>query len=712
MKKFCHEAYLIQRLCLVYLFLLASIASRGGEQAVLVDEQAFINLSPSTYVHIDTANSLTIGDLIGERAKPHFELCTYKEIHHDHTEATIWYKIHIRNTSNDDRHMVFCVKNSTIPLLQVYIKMNNQLLETNPTGVTLPFDTRSIESRHFCYKLRLPANKITTIYCQIRPLGDSLNNPVFLFDEEYFFTSSMRENIFNGFFYGLMMFSVIASIIFYFGFSSTSEKLRFFLVSVLVIFMLWNLSLDGLAFQFLWPYSPWINQIAIFALPLVGVQCLSFFSSELYRVKIQNRWFYPLNVTLSILVVALISLYAFGKPELKLVHIISLIIGMLMFANMLFNAILHFKQNKRQAIYFLLAFFALLFCEVIILFRVFGDSFVLDFYNYSLKIFLGSQSIILTLVTFGKFKSHFLQSYVYEIEKQNGLLALKTQEIETKNRQIQYVNNELSVKNELVQKKNFELKHKNQIMFESMKYAQRIQNAILPDSTSLGTYSKEMFVFMKSKELLSGDFYFVSEKSSQLVIATVDCTGHGIPGALLSILGHDLLNMIVKEKNISSPRLILHNLQEEIQSIIKFRDMSIANVEGMDIGVVSIDNASKHLCYAGAKIPLIVFRKEKMFEFKGENFSIGNVLHDRKNDFEEYHFEVEQGDMVYTFTDGFADQFNERLVKFKKMNLKIVLSEISTLHVNAQKEELEKRFDQWKGQAEQTDDVLIIGVKI
>jgi tetratricopeptide (TPR) repeat protein len=257
------------------------------------------------------------------------------------------------------------------------------------------------------------------------------------------------------------------------------------------------------------------------------------------------------------------------------------------------------------------------------------------------------------------------------------------------------------------------VEEKNKDITDSINYAKRIQEAILPANELRKRLFPESFILFKPKDIVSGDFYWFSEKNGMKIIAAADCTGHGVPGAFMSMIGNAFLNEIVNERGITSPSEILNRLREMIISSLKQGDG--ANKDGMDICLVALDQSNRKGEYAGANNPLwkcsVTDGQAVMTEFKADKQPVG-LYTGETNKFSSQTFELGEGDMLYLFTDGFADQFGgEKGKKFKYKPLQEKLLSISGIPMEGQHEELLRTFTAWKGNLEQVDDMLVIGIR-
>lgn len=270
--------------------------------------------------------------------------------------------------------------------------------------------------------------------------------------------------------------------------------------------------------------------------------------------------------------------------------------------------------------------------------------------------------------------------------------------------------------NEALQIKNDEISEQKKTIVDSINYSKRIQTSILPGNNFIRQILPESFVLFKPKDIVSGDFYWV-EKSKQnpdlIFFAAVDCTGHGVPGALLSMLGFNILNQAVNEHSLSNPSEILNFLREELINTLGKNSGGEVIKDGMDISLCVLNQKNLELKFSGAFNPLYLIREGELIETKANKISIGAGMVLDKNNFTTHSFQLQQGDCIYIFTDGFADQFGGTAgKKFKYASLKKMLLSFHHLPCSEQVKQAETEFENWKGNLEQVDDVLLMGVKI
>lgn len=253
------------------------------------------------------------------------------------------------------------------------------------------------------------------------------------------------------------------------------------------------------------------------------------------------------------------------------------------------------------------------------------------------------------------------------------------------------------------------VENKNKEITDSIIYAQRIQKAIIPSDEKLIEIFKEIFVLYKPKDIVAGDFYWIEKKNDRTFIASVDCTGHGVPGAMVSVVGFNGLNYAVNELNLTSPSEILDALNLFVEKSFGKGKEEIS--DGMDITLCSFDFKNNILEFAGANNPVWFVQNNELKNIPGDKQPVGK-FRDRIP-FNCHSVKIYQGDIFYLFTDGFADQFGgPKGKKFKYSRLREILVNIQSLSLPEQEKILEKEFHKWKGNLEQVDDILFIGIKI
>ena len=292
----------------------------------------------------------------------------------------------------------------------------------------------------------------------------------------------------------------------------------------------------------------------------------------------------------------------------------------------------------------------------------------------------------------------------YKIKKQANIA------LEQKNILIEKQNVEITVQRDHARDQRDRIAVQKKEIMDSIIYARRIQKAILPNIEIIQESLQHFFILFKPRDIVSGDFYWESRVEDEIIIIAADCTGHGVPGAFMSMLGVTFLNEIVNSKKITQPATILNLLRDKIISSLNQKYDNPLR-DGMDISVINYNFASKQVSFAGANNPLFMIHNGELIELKADKMPI--ALYDKMVSFSNAQTELQEGDCLYIFSDGYVDQFGgPKDKKFMKKRFKQLLLDNYLRPMEEQKEILDKAYEDWRGESEQVDDVLVIGLKV
>lgn len=268
--------------------------------------------------------------------------------------------------------------------------------------------------------------------------------------------------------------------------------------------------------------------------------------------------------------------------------------------------------------------------------------------------------------------------------------------------------NEIKEQKELLEVSNQKLEKASEVINSSLRYARRIQNAILPPPETLALFSDSFLIF-KPRDIVSGDFYWLANFGDVTYVAVADCTGHGVPGALLSIIGLMLLNRVTMGAK-KSPSQILVELHEGLRSALKQEGFEASTQDGMDLSLVAIKEDK--LIFAGAKRPLFLAHGESIREIKGDKKSVGGKQKEEHRSYEEHQISYHKGDIIYLCSDGFLDQHNFQNKRIGSVKFKHLLNSVCSLPLSMQKERFEEFLRAHQGGVNQRDDITILGVQL
>ncbi|MCU0444099.1 MAG: SpoIIE family protein phosphatase [Microscillaceae bacterium] len=309
-----------------------------------------------------------------------------------------------------------------------------------------------------------------------------------------------------------------------------------------------------------------------------------------------------------------------------------------------------------------------------------------------------------------KTMNQVLEQQKIEFKEKNEEITAYAEQIQAQNRMIQSINDILDRQKKI-------LEHKNTAWTESINYAQRIQRAAFMNPLELEEYFKDGFIFFKPKDIVSGDFYWFTEveknNSIYKILVVADCTGHGVPAALMTLMGQDFLEKAVLFKKIVSPARILYELESKVATRLNSNNTHNPIDDGMDIGVLMIDETNQKIVFAGAKSDLWYTQDGELLELRGSLYPIGGTQYRTTKVFEEKILPLTAGTRFYLTTDGFKDQFGGHFnKKYLKRRLKELIHTHAHLDFNTQKVKIATEFEEWQGLNIQTDDVLVVGLEV
>ncbi|MDF1550146.1 MAG: SpoIIE family protein phosphatase [Bacteroidales bacterium] len=363
----------------------------------------------------------------------------------------------------------------------------------------------------------------------------------------------------------------------------------------------------------------------------------------------------------------------------------------------------HYTRSKKDA--FLLSLFDFLGI-VIVLFAIL---FKLQHWPAAgALIITGTIMVALSIFAWNqKFKREIVYRKLAEDRVNESLEEIKNQkaEIEEKNEELKQQNEEITTQRDM-------LSEHNKAINESILYAKRIQTAVLPQQSYVDEILPENFILFKPRDVVSGDFYWVKQINNYIVIAAADCTGHGVPGAIMSMLGMSFINEIVQKREITQTNYALNELRKHIKHALRQTGKKGEADDGMDMALCALDLKTKKLQYAGAYNPLYLIQDGELIEIKADRMPIG-FYPNEKPSFTNHEIQLKDGDIFYLFSDGYIDQFGGKHgFKFKTVNFQKLLLKNHQKPMIIQKELLEQELSTWMKGYDQTDDILVMGVRV
>lgn len=675
------------------------ISSSTFKEELILTRQHFQSL-------IDTSNRLTIKQILENSIPFSDKVKITQSFNSNHPH---WFRLQYKNDFTQP--VTRYIHLGYASLVDVYVVQKRQLIAHNTEGVARPMTKRTLITGNYTQaSFSCPANSEVTVYLKIKSISNKTIwlHPKLLTSEfwkKHKQNLDIREGIFLGFLWMMMFYSLAL-------FGSLRDVTYLHYAIYIFLQTVYSLYTE----QYIGYYIPFFGEnldaAQYFSLTL-NFSFLFYFILMRYfnnlkstHPRIDKFLVVWIAINIGVIIIGSILLninlgwfYAFNDYFNLVLIIVSVAFLVVLF-----------KYNGKLGRYFVLGSFCMLAGGMI---SVIGNLNSVPPYENAiyyhagviLEIFIFSLGISLRFRTDQKEKQAAQQELIVQLRQNEELQTNYAQELEL-----------------TVEERTSELKQKNQELeqaytqiTDSVNYAQRIQQAILKNPKEIAQHFKDLFIFFEPKDIVSGDFYWFSEVSTpegtQLILAAADCTGHGVPGAFMTIMGNDFLTEIVETQQITQPGKVLDELDKKITLTLQSQERTNNAVEGMDIAIVSINQTKNIMQFAGAKNPLWRMRNGKVHQFKASSFSIGSNTQHKA--FENNLVEMIQGDVFYIFSDGFQDQFggaHDR--KYMKRSFREFLLQISAQSMEQQRKLLAEEFYHWKANQEQTDDVLVIGFQL
>lgn len=646
---------------------------------------------------VDEAKSYTVEGL------PHnqFRLYSKPTPNFGFFNGYLWLKLKPNYTSKSP--IILELKNPNLDRIHLYVKTHSGYVLQSVTGDEYKFSQRERDHRNFQFKIS--GNE--EILLKIENNGDQLYIPIFLMSERAISKRDYGEQYSIGVYYGILLFVFILNLFIYIVIKERANLL--YLLYILGLIFL-QLALGGFGFEYIWPNSPFIANHSLPFLATISVLFLVFFVQTFLSTKSNlpkfNRLFNLFAILLSLnLVFSILPWEFWYRVSILTVNGLTLMLNALILP----VAYILVKRNFKPARFFLIAFVVLIISVFGFVLRNFGIAPSNFFTDYSLQIGSAVEVILLSFAVVDRFKM-FKEEAFSRLQEMNELKSRQNEELEL---QVRDRTKEVIDQKEIVE-------HKNKEIIDSINYSKRIQNAIIPSVDKFKSNFKDAFVFFQPKDIVSGDFYWsskskvvVDNEENDCVLFTVgDCTGHGVPGAIISVLGLRILIASSSNPKIQNTGDTLNYLSQEISQLFNAEVGESRIRDSMDIALCAYDKKNARLLFSGAKNGVYLLRNGEIIEYKGDKHDIGG-------DDENYRFsyqiiEVQPGDRIYLSSDGFPDQFGGPAGK--KMKPRLFREEIqytAQLSMSEQGLALDRFFNDWKGREyEQTDDVCVVGIEI
>lgn len=695
--------------------------AQDSRQVVLKDNIHTYPIGIQTFIFETTDASIGIDKIASGKFDQHFTLSNHQSIIKGHSDSYFWVMVDIKNQSkNPDWLLEYAYP--TLDYIDFYSFDNqSQQWKVIKTGDRKAFDSRPIFNRHFVFPLDFTKKNHQRIYLRVWGTG-TIQIPLKIHTRSQFYKESSWSDVVYGLLYGVLILILAHS---FFLYVSLSDLSYLFYIMFVIGSLLFYPSDSGHTYQYVWSNNTyWANQVIPFGMAVMTTGA-ALFAIFFLNIREYSKGLYRALQT-TIVLGTVLMLLSFILPFRTSIEFISYTI-LLNSILLISSGVVSWRKGNLSSRYFTIAWVIYTFGILLHVFKDFGllpESAVVW---HSTEVSAVIEIVLLSMALGDKYNifkaereklsAEMLQMKEEENEKLDKKVKERTAKLVETNEELNQTIEELDLTNEQLNKMNIELEKKNSDITESINYAKRIQSAMLPHDTYVTQDFPKHFIFFRPRDIVSGDFYWFGKKNFQgedyQVLMVADCTGHGVPGAFMTILASSIIHEIVKYKDYISPKDILYTLDRKLNETLQSQNGSKVN-DGMDMGILVINEKEKSLQFAGAKTPLYYVRDEEFHQVKGSIFPIGGS-HQYKTakQFEDFELQLLPNDMLYLSSDGFQDQFSKEMGgKYLKKNFRNLLLKISPLTVEEQEENLQIELDNWKGGIRQTDDILVVGLKI
>lgn len=689
----------MKRILFLLAFLFAAIFRINAQVADVYADKGMQLLSAETQYFVDSTAALTIEDVAQPAILAKFKPVTGRYVAFPITSSVVWAHFKIVVHANE----TFYLRND-LPLIndcRLY-KRNGAAWEVYRSGLDIPAETRDVRAATIAFRLRQQQGDTAEYFLRLAsyyPMGIAPEAG----PSETFRVLQLNDTIFAGIFFGIMLVMALYNL---FLFLTNRDRVYIFYVLYVAGSVLFIALASGYIIVFPEIFRKIYTLNAVLLPAFFGYFGL-LFTMRFLQTKIRTPRLHKLFYLLMLGVTTTIII-GFFQPYLgvQLIQVMGIVLSVIC----LVAGFTVYRMGYAPSRFYLLGFgiymLGLLTYIVVALAGIDTGTMTPQ------RILMASsaiETIILSFAIGDKLnialrEKQAANDKVMEAVRENERIVREQNVILEK--KVEERTLEINTQKEIIEEKNKDI-------LDSIHYAKRIQRALLASDTMLAKKLPEHFVLYRPKDIVSGDFYWAAEvPGEKILLLTGDCTGHGVPGAFMSLLNISILHEITSGMNITSPEKVLNTQREAIIMSLNPEGSEEISKDGMDCVLCSFDFKNRKLEFACANNPLWVIRNGELFDFRPDKYPVG--LHEGEpQPFTRHELDLLPGDVVYTFTDGYADQFGgPRGKKFKYAQLKEVLRSVAALPMHEQKTHLEKTFDDWKGELDQLDDMLVIGVKI
>ncbi len=617
----------------------------------------------------------------------------YINLNFGYTHSTYWVKFHLQNLHPQFNDWLFEIDYELLDSIDFFYLDQENKWKSKPFGDMYPFEQREWDYRTFIIPLELPDTSTKTYYVRFKTMG-TMQFPMNISREKSFLRILLLSETYYGIFFGIMFLLIIYNTFVYFSLKDISYFYYIILIistTILVAF------LSGHVFQYVLKNSMWLNSKLLPSSVALSEFCIisftrSFLNPKKYYPKLDKVLIYFLIGSSILIFLPFFTNYHFIVQVSAYTAQLCILVSLL-------SGILCLIKGNKAALLFILAFTLFLIGALAVSYIAIGLIGENPISAHGMELGVMLNGVFLSLALINNYK-------ISKIEKEKAQKEI----IQMRQKATEILEQKVKERTTEIQDKNEELSQQKIEITDSIHYASRIQSALLPPDEDLDRLLPSYFILNKPRDIVSGDYYWVSHKDNKVIVVVADCTGHGVPGAFMSILGIAFLNEIISKTEVIIANKILNELREHLIKSLHQTGRKDETRDGMEMALCVVDFGNKKLQYSGAFRPLYFIRNQELKEFKGDNMPIG--IYDDDDSFSNKELHFKEDDIIYLFSDGYVDQIGGPDRKtFRSRKFKQLLINIHHKPLLEQKEILEKKYEEWKHDIEQIDDIMVMGIK-
>ncbi|TAE76262.1 MAG: hypothetical protein EAZ85_00625 [Bacteroidetes bacterium] len=659
----------------------------------------------------DKTEKITFEEIKSGKYDKKFQKNTQNILNFGNSTHIYWLKFSYQNPTNEKYYLE--ISNGMLDKVTFYTLNDKNEIQQQEMGGTLPRSKKNIKTNALLFELL--ENRKENIYWIKIKSNFPIEIPMQIDVLPKLLEKHHTNDIFLGMYFGIMLVMGLYNL---FLFLSIKDKVYFYYVLYVWSIGFFYLHLKGFINDVFWGEMPFLNFYTPFysCIPPLG---MVLFANSFLNTKKYTPILHQISKLFFLIFIGCMIANLLG--DFVISASISQLSSLILVLYMLFMGIMVHTKGNPLAKFFIISWSVYIASVVIFIMQVAG---VISSTTFTSNSVLYGTMIELVLLSFAlAYRINLLktenlniirqQNEILEIkvEARTSELSLLNREINAQNEELTQSQEELKAQRDFIEMQKNDMESYNTKIKSSINASKIIQNSILPSDKTLQQILKNYFILYLPKDEVSGDFYWVQEIEDGFILACIDCTGHGVPGAFMTTIANSLLDeIIILEKNII-PAQILERLNQRINIVLKQDETN--NQNGMDISIITFqkENMNNILHFAGAKLNLYYYQNQELKEIKGTRKSIGSV-YDTNQTFENHTIILENTSTLYLSTDGFSDQNNEQRKKIGDKNFFNILNEIQSFSLDIQKEKLNEILLNQMENTSQRDDVLVIGIRI